>query len=61
MGHSLGGLLIKSILRKSREASDQGLRAISDATRLVVFIATPHCGASLASIGKFVLPHFRQN
>lgn len=57
VGHSLGGLLIKSILRKSREASDQGLTAISDATRLVVFIATPHTGASLASIGKVVLPH----
>jgi protein SERAC1 len=58
VGHSLGGLLIKSILRKSREASDQGLKAIADVTRLVVFIATPHTGASLASIGKFVLPHF---
>lgn len=57
VGHSLGGLLIKSILRKSREASDQGLAAISDATRLVAFIATPHTGASLASIGKVVLPH----
>jgi protein SERAC1 len=58
VGHSLGGLLIKSILRKSRETSDQGLTAVADATRLVVFIATPHTGASLASIGKFVLPHF---
>ncbi len=58
VGHSLGGLLIKSILRKSREASDQGLAAIANATRLVVFIATPHTGASLASIGKVVLPHF---
>lgn len=58
VGHSLGGLLIKSILRKSREASDQGLKAIAEVTRLVVFIATPHTGASLASIGKFVLPHF---
>lgn len=57
VGHSLGGLLIKSILRKSREASDEGLAAISDATRLVVFIATPHTGASLAAIGKVVLPH----
>lgn len=57
VGHSLGGLLIKNILRKSREASDQRLNAIADSTRLVVFIATPHTGASLASIGKFVLPH----
>lgn len=57
VGHSLGGLLIKSILRKSRETSDEGLTAIADATRLVVFIATPHTGASLASIGKVVLPH----
>lgn len=58
VGHSLGGLLVKSILRKSSEASDQGLMAIADSTRLVIFIATPHTGASLASIGKYVLPHF---
>lgn len=58
VGHSLGGLLIKSILRKSREASETELKAIADVTRLVVYIATPHTGASLASIGKLVLPHF---
>lgn len=58
VGHSLGGLLIKLILRKSREASDEGLMAIANSTKLVVFIATPHTGASLASIGKFVLPQF---
>lgn len=57
VGHSLGGLLIKSILRKANESSDQGLVAIADMTRLVVFIATPHTGASLAAIGTFVLPH----
>lgn len=57
VGHSLGGLLIKAILRKSRESSDKGLAAIAQSTRLVVFIATPHTGASLASIGKTVLPH----
>jgi pimeloyl-ACP methyl ester carboxylesterase len=48
--HSLGGLLAKQMLRTAGDASDDGWRAIADNTRLVAFIATPHVGASLASI-----------
>ncbi|KAJ3113300.1 Serine active site containing protein 1 [Physocladia obscura] len=41
IGHSLGGLIIKEILRKS----DQ-IRAL---TRLVVFLGTPHLGSHVGS------------
>ena len=50
IAHSLGGILTKMILRKSCEAEDDDWRRISDVTRLVVFLSTPHTGAALASV-----------
>ena len=54
--HSLGGILVKEMLRTSSESSDDGWRAIANKTRLVVFIATPHKGASLARVATTLLP-----
>jgi hypothetical protein len=54
--HSLGGLLVKEILRTSKECSDEGWRLISAKTRLTAFLATPHTGASLASAIKLIAP-----
>jgi hypothetical protein len=48
--HSLGGLLAKQVLRKSAEATDARLRGVFDHTRAVLFLATPHTGAQLASL-----------
>jgi pimeloyl-ACP methyl ester carboxylesterase len=55
--HSLGGLVVKSMLRRAEELSrpgsatmDRTVGRIAERTRAVVFIATPHCGASLASL-----------
>jgi anti-sigma regulatory factor (Ser/Thr protein kinase) len=48
--HSLGGLLAKQILRKASEATDIEKRAVFTSTRAVLFLATPHGGASLASL-----------
>jgi anti-sigma regulatory factor (Ser/Thr protein kinase) len=48
--HSLGGLLAKQILRKASEATDLGKRTVFTGTRAVLFLATPHGGASLASL-----------
>lgn len=56
--HSLGGILAKAILRKSCEADDDDWKKVSIATRLMVFLATPHSGASLASVLKVVFPRF---
>jgi len=54
--HSLGGLLVKQIVRTGSEASDDGWNAIAKNCRLVIFLATPHTGSSLASAFTLALP-----
>lgn len=54
--HSLGGILAKEMLRTSSECSDSGWRRIAENTRLTVFMATPHTGASMASVVKLCIP-----
>jgi hypothetical protein len=47
--HSLGGLLVKSILRRAEEARDTPeWRQVVENCRGVVFLATPHQGSILA-------------
>ena len=46
--HSLGGILAKMLLRRSNESEDVDCRLISESTQLVIFLSTPHTGASLA-------------
>lgn len=48
--HSLGGLLAKQILRKSCDSLDENYRRIAEQTRGIQFLATPHTGATLASL-----------
>ncbi len=50
VSHSLGGILVKMILRKSCEARDEDWCRVSDATKLVIFLSTPHKGAGLAKV-----------
>ena len=47
--HSLGGLLIKQALRNALDAPNPRWQAIARQTRLIVFLSTPHSGASLAN------------
>ena len=56
VAHSLGGILVKMVLRKSCESDDQDWRRIAESTRLVFFLATPHLGSELAALGK-AIPH----
>lgn len=56
--HSLGGLLAKQIIRKARDSDDEDYSQVADYLNLVVFLATPHTGASLASILKCFVPRF---
>lgn len=58
IAHSLGGLLVKQIIRKSCDAEDEQWKHVCQATRLVVFLATPHTGASVASVLKTAIPRF---
>ena len=50
VGHSLGGLLAKQILRKANDSSVPAGRSVAQRTRAVLFLATPHSGAELASL-----------
>lgn len=50
IAHSLGGLLTKVILRKAQDSTNADYKRIATATRLCVFIATPHTGASIANV-----------
>src|SRR5262245_15880021 len=48
-GHSLGGLLIKQALRNALDAHSRHWQALARQTRLIVFLSTPHSGASMAN------------
>lgn len=52
--HSLGGLLVKYILRAALESSDPAWRAVADSCRAIFFIATPHAGSSIANVLKLL-------
>ena len=49
IGHSLGGLLVKQLLRHGREYGDPSWRRIADQTRGIVFLSTPHSGSDITS------------
>src|SRR5258708_36627931 len=49
--HSLGGLIVKQVLRAANEQrSNPDLADFLDRTRQVVFIATPHTGSGKATL-----------
>ena len=50
VAHSLGGILTKLLLRKSSESKDEDWHRVCDATKLVVFLATPHTSPSLVKV-----------
>ena len=56
VAHSLGGILVKIVLRKSCESDDQEWRRVAESTKLVFFLGTPHLGSELANLGK-VIPY----
>jgi len=52
--HSLGGLVVKQILRHSSEMGMSDWSSIARSTLGVAFLATPHAGSSLASFVRIV-------
>jgi hypothetical protein len=46
--HSLGGLLVKQLVRHGRDFGDPNWRRVADATRGIVFLSTPHSGSDIA-------------
>jgi hypothetical protein len=60
--HSLGGLLVKQILRTAKESADGAWHKVADNCCGVLFLATPHSGSNLADLlktfsGCFTSPH----
>jgi len=56
IAHSLGGILTKEMLRTSNDCTDDGWQKISEQTKLVMFLATPHKGTALAAALKIAVP-----
>ena len=54
IAHSMGGLLVKQMIRNGIDMGDPRWKAIADQTKGVCFIATPHTGADLANYIKFL-------
>ncbi|KAI1325369.1 Alpha/Beta hydrolase protein [Xylariaceae sp. FL0255] len=52
VAHSLGGLIVKDALLTSRTSPEIHLRRILDSVRAVMFLGTPHMGASLALVAE---------
>lgn len=57
VAHSLGGILVKQMLRSSRDAGNPrggDFPKLALSTRLVIFLATPHTGSSMARLAESV-------
>lgn len=52
--HSLGGILLKAILRAASDSTDERWIKIMNAARMAIFLSTPHKGAALAEILRTV-------
>lgn len=50
VGHSMGGLVIKSLVTQTQAAGDVRARALLSRIKGIVFVATPHQGSQLASL-----------
>ena len=61
IAHSMGGIIAKQILRTARDSAVTRFKAISEMTRGIGFIATPHSGADIADFAKLVKALYRTN
>lgn len=52
--HSLGGLLVKQMLRHASDFGNPAWQAIATHTKALVFLSTPHSGANLASWMQYI-------
>lgn len=57
--HSLGGLIVKQMLRRCADSADARFRSLAQKVRAVVFLGTPHQGAQLATAFDVVLKPFK--
>lgn len=57
--HSLGGLIVKQMLRRCADSADARFQNLAQKVRAVVFLGTPHQGAQLATAFDVVLKPFK--
>ncbi|WDF70963.1 ABC-three component system protein [Novosphingobium sp. KACC 22771] len=57
--HSLGGLIVKQMLRRCADSADVRFQNLAKKVRAVVFLGTPHQGAQLATAFDFILRPFK--
>ncbi|XP_021931196.1 protein SERAC1 isoform X2 [Zootermopsis nevadensis] len=50
VAHSMGGLLVKSLLTKASQDEDEEVHGLCDNTKAVVFYSVPHRGSPLVSL-----------
>lgn len=56
IAHSLGGLVVKAVLQHAFQAnSDATVHKLWQQTRGIAFLGTPHRGARLASVGRWLM------
>ena len=49
ISHSMGGLLVKQMLRHAEDFNNPAWKRIVEQTKGIVFLSTPHSGANIAS------------
>lgn len=54
IGHSMGGLVAKSILVQALASADPAKRTIAESTRAIMFLGTPHRGSPVAKLKQHV-------
>lgn len=55
VAHSLGGIIVKEVLRRSQSSDEKNIQNIVESTRAIVFLGTPHRGsADMAALGDVV-------
>ena len=47
--HSLGGLLVKQLLRNAKDSKNQAWQSVLGNSRFILFLSTPHSGSSMAN------------
>ncbi|WP_417834344.1 ABC-three component system protein [Thalassospira xiamenensis] len=61
VAHSLGGILVKQIVLRSKDSDDENWKSVSEAVEKIIFLATPHSGADLANVLKLVAPRLKSS
>lgn len=57
--HSLGGLIVKQMLRRCSDSVNEDFIAVGRSVKGIIFLGTPHVGSQLASAIDYILRNFR--